>query len=46
MVRKFEFASTIEIKKQEDQMTPEIKTINFGGINCYLVKTDSCSAAT
>ena len=22
-------------------MTSEIKTINFGGINCYLVKTDA-----
>jgi hydroxyacylglutathione hydrolase len=31
----------MEIKKQEDQMTPEIKTINFGGVNCYLVRTET-----
>ena len=45
MVRlKFEFASTTEIKKQEDQMTLEIKTITTPfvfnvSVNCYLVRT-------
>jgi hydroxyacylglutathione hydrolase len=43
-VRKFELASTIEIKKQEDQMTLEIKTIATPfvlnvSVNCYLVRT-------
>jgi hydroxyacylglutathione hydrolase len=43
-MRKFEFASTIEIKKQEDQVTLEIKTIATPfvlnvSVNCYLVRT-------
>ena len=31
----------IEQEKKEDKITLDIKIINFGGINCYLVKTDT-----